>query len=316
MQQVGTNGSLIKLAIPAGLEPATYSLGNCRSILLSYGTVSSRYQIYGADGTPLFQGFTQIFILLLVGLSAAPAGAMPLLCTPEAATPLDLASVALDGTLTAPDGRHFRLAGIVWPDALEPGRRAALKSVLEQAVLSETLSYTPAAPPDRWGIQPIYLFVTEKHGAAPAFWLQGGLVEAGLAPGWPELPQLCWHHLMQFEKIARRAHRGFWAPRAQAARHRVLAAHPGANLGRRMVARWKVISVRQSQILTYVNIVPFFRVGPSLGLTGKQVQDLAKQGRDPARMAGHFVVARFVSGPAGLQRARLAQGDALVLDED
>ncbi len=40
------------LAIPAGLEPATYSLGNCRSIQLSYGTgpVRSRRLITEAAG--------------------------------------------------------------------------------------------------------------------------------------------------------------------------------------------------------------------------------------------------------------------------
>ena len=28
-----------KVVPPAGLEPATYSLGNCRSVLMSYGGV-------------------------------------------------------------------------------------------------------------------------------------------------------------------------------------------------------------------------------------------------------------------------------------
>jgi hypothetical protein len=31
------------LVIPAGLEPATYRLGICRSILMSYGTMLSIY---------------------------------------------------------------------------------------------------------------------------------------------------------------------------------------------------------------------------------------------------------------------------------
>lgn len=41
---MSTSGAsaLFALAIPAGLEPATYSLGNCRSIQLSYGTEPKR----------------------------------------------------------------------------------------------------------------------------------------------------------------------------------------------------------------------------------------------------------------------------------
>jgi len=264
----------------------------------------------------LLARLAQFFAALCMLLALTPARALPLLCEAEGANPLDLVSVAEDGTLGARDGQRFRLAGIVWPDTLEPGRRAALRARLAQVILPESLTFKPAAPPDRWGIQPIYLFVTEKGSSAPPFWLQAGIAEAGLAPGWPELPSLCWTQLMQFEKVARRARRGFWAPRAQAARHRALAANPAAHVGRRMVARWKVISTRKSQILTYVNIVPFFRVGPSLGLTGRQIQALGKQGHDPANLPGHFVIARFVSGPSGLSRARIAQGEALVRDED
>jgi hypothetical protein len=306
----------MKLAIPAGLEPATYSLGNCRSILLSYGTVSSRYQIYPTDGTPLLARLIQFFGVTMLLLAAAPAGAMPLLCEADGASPLAPTAVALDGTLSTREGQRFRLAGLLWPDALEPGRRAALKAAVEQALHGADLTYKPAAPPDRWGIQPIHLFVVEQGGTRPPFWLQAGIVEAGLAPAWPELPDLCWAQLMPFEQEARRAHRSFWAPRAQAARHRALATNPEAHRGRRMVARWKIHSVRKSQILTYVNIVPFFRVGPSLGLTGKQVQQLVKQGQDPAQMTGRFVVVRFVAGANALSRARIAQGASLMLDED
>jgi hypothetical protein len=45
------------LASPAGLEPATYSLGNCCSIRLSYGDTQRFFALLGSLGTadPLVQ---------------------------------------------------------------------------------------------------------------------------------------------------------------------------------------------------------------------------------------------------------------------
>lgn len=37
------------MAPPAGLEPATYSLGNCRSVLMSYGGVGRNNNAVAAD---------------------------------------------------------------------------------------------------------------------------------------------------------------------------------------------------------------------------------------------------------------------------
>ncbi len=249
----------------------------------------------------------------LVG--SALAAPLPLACEPEGAGALELAGIAPDGTLTATDGTGFRLAGILWPDRLEPARRQALSTYISASLAGETLAYKPAGPPDRWGIRPAYLFVQEAGSGATPFWLQAGLVAAGLTPAWPELPTPCWQRLLAYESRARGDRRGFWAPRAQAARHSRMAQAASDQLGRRLVARWRVAAVRQGTWLTYVNFTPLFRVGPALALTSKQVQRLAEQGLPPETLVGRFVVVRLIAGPAGLKRARLAQAEGLMPDD-
>lgn len=260
----------------------------------------------------------QLATLAFLAAFCAAANAQPLLCEPAQATPFTLDRVEPDGTIVTQENKRLRLAGVVWPDALEPERRKAVHERLERALARETLTYKPAGAPDRWGIESAHVFVREHHGQAeaPPFWLQAGLAEAGVLPAWPELPELCWKTLMTHERIARRAHRGYWAPRAQAARHRAVSAEPEAHLGRRMVARWKVFSTRKSQILTYVNITPRFRVGPSVGLTRKQVEAMPRFGPALENLSGRYIVARLLAGRNGLTRVRLAAGEALMLDED
>ena len=301
------------MVIPAGLEPATYSLGNCRSIQLSYGTVSSPYQISKTDGTTLLR---RLIAFAALGLITTSASAQPLLCEAEGAAPVEITRIEPDGTLVPRQGPSLRMVGIVWPDALEPAAREKARTTLLGAIKEDIITIKPAGPADRWGIVPAHVFLREKGSEAAPFWLQAGLVEQGLVPAWPELPDLCWKTLISHERAARSARRGYWAPRAQAYRHRVIQAAPQDHLARRMVARWRVFSTRKSQVLTYVNITPSFRVGPSIGLTARQVDMLNRQGNPPETLAGRKIIVRFLSGPAGLLRVRLAQGDALIPDED
>ena len=61
---------LTEMVIPEGLEPPTYRLGICRSILMSYGTTVAVYN-YSSAATRLIVGletrFTQIIMLPLTG---------------------------------------------------------------------------------------------------------------------------------------------------------------------------------------------------------------------------------------------------------
>ncbi|HRE20031.1 MAG TPA: hypothetical protein PKW21_03240 [Rhabdaerophilum sp.] len=218
----------------------------------------------------------------------------------------ELVLVDAGGVITLADGFRIRLAGIVWPDHLEPRQRKALAAILERAAVGQTLRWKPAAGPDRWGVTPAHLFIQEPDGGRAPFWLQAGLVENGLTPVWPEgLGKDCLDMLAAHEAIAIRARRGIWAPRAQATRHRMIEAARDAHAGRRMVALWRVRSVKPWRSMHFVNIVPSFRGGPSVGLTRKQVKALVDSGTNPAEWRGRWVVARFVLGSAGLSRIRV-----------
>ena len=244
------------------------------------------------------------FFVTLLALAPLPAPAAP--CDATGALKTSLAAVTADGVMTLSEGFRVRLAGIVWPDHLEPHQRTALAAILERAVLGQALTWKPAARPDRWGVTPVDLFLQEPDGTRAPFWLQAGLVENGLVPAWPEgLAKDCLDRLTAHEALAIRARRGIWAPRAQAARHRTIEAAREAHAGRRMVALWRVRSVKPWRSMHFVNIVPSFRGGPSIGLTRKQVTALVDSGRNPAEWRGRWIVARFVLGPAGLSRIRV-----------
>lgn len=300
------------MVIPTGFEPVAYSLGNCRSILLSYGTLCFRYQKFYRECTLLARQV--LFFAFLIGtmLAASHSEAAPLAlpCEPEGALRTEIAGHDEDGIFTITEGYRIRLANIIWPDHLEPGQRQLLASQLDAAMKEQEISWKPAAGPDRWGVTPAHLFLKEKGGMLQPFWLQGGLVEAGILPGWPDQPNSpCWTRLKEHEAVAIKARKGYWAPRAQAARHRTLEASREAHAGRKIAALWRVRSVRPWRSMHFVNFVPSFRGGPSIGLTRKQMTLLSEAQKNPAQWQGKWIIARFLVGTAGLSRLRVESID-------
>lgn len=302
------------MVIPTGFEPVAYSLGNCRSILLSYGTISSEYQKSRADCTQLLRlpsFFAVVVFCVGQSLLSPRAAATPLPCDAEGAVETTIAGHDADGIFSLPEGYRLRLANIIWPDHLETGRRGELSTRLSEALKDQNVSWKPVAGPDRWGITPVNLFIREKNGALAPFWLQAGLVEAGLVATWPEpLHAACWTRLAAHEAIAIKARRGYWAPRAQSARHRAIAANPEAHAGQRLAALWQVKSVRPWRSMHFVNFMPSFRGGPSIGLTRRQMVNFGEAkktdpGKDPLLWPGKWIVARFIIGSRGLSRLRV-----------
>jgi hypothetical protein len=244
-----------------------------------------------------------VFLLLIMAPAARPA---PLPCDPDGALPMAITAIEADGTIRIGDGLALRLANIVWPDHLEAGRRAHLVARLKAATEGQRVAWKPAAGPDRWGNVPAHLFVQEPDGRLSPFWLQAGMVEAGLVPAWPDPDNAaCWQRLAAHERLAITRRRGYFAPRAQAARHRMIETNRQAHAGRPLVATWRVASVRKWRSLVFVNFAPSFRGAPSLGLTGRQVSQLGDSGQNVAAWQGKRIVARFIIGSGGLSRLRV-----------
>jgi hypothetical protein len=235
--------------------------------------------------------------------AATQAAALP--CEPADALATEITGPDEDGVIRLKEGFRIRLANIVWPDPLQPRLRESLRATLSNALAGQKISWKPAAGPDRWGVTPAHLFVKEASGDLPPFWLQAGLAETGLVPAWPDPAGACMDRIAEHEASAIRARRGIWAPRAQAERHRVIQSNPAMHAGRRIVALWRVRSVKPWRSMHFVNIVPSFRGGPSIGLTRKQVTALNAAGKKPADWKGKWILARFVLGPAGLSRIRV-----------
>lgn len=255
-------------------------------------------------------------IALLMPDSAGAQALKPSACALEGALAAEIGAIAPDGTITLKEGLLLRLANIVWPDHLESGVRDKLAKGLTETLHGQRVSWKPAAGPDRWGIVPAFLFVqepmVENQPDLPPFWLQAGMLEAGLVPAWPEFQHgNCWEILLGHEKIAVGKRRGHWAPRVQAQRLAQIAANPAAHGGRRVVVQWRVSGARKWRDLVFLNIGSRAREGASISLSPATISALTARGLAPDNLAGQRIIARIAVPAEGLRRARLESAEHL-----
>lgn len=255
-------------------------------------------------------------IALMLPSNAGAQALKPSACALEGALAAEIGSIASDGTITLKEGLLLRLANIVWPDHLEPGVRTRLAKGLTETLHGQRVSWKPAAGPDRWGIVPAFLFVqepkVENQPDLPPFWLQAGMLEAGLVPAWPEFPHgNCWETLLSHEAIAVGKRRGHWAPRVQAQRLARIGADPAAHGGRRVVVQWRVSTARKWRDLVFLNIGSHARDGASISLSPATISALTTLGFAPDHLAGQRIIARISVPAEGLRRARLESAEHL-----
>jgi hypothetical protein len=169
------------MASRIGLEPITSSLGNLRSILMSYRdlpqtvcTIGLRFVKHGRfANSALTLPYRALALCVLVSCAAVS----PVLasCGPDDLERVRLQSVSPEGDLILADSRRLRLAGLFLqnPDLtahLKPGDALAI------GILGETK--------DRWSRAPAIVF-TLKDAADPQ-WLQEMLLRGGQALARPE----------------------------------------------------------------------------------------------------------------------------------
>jgi hypothetical protein len=213
----------------------------------------------------------------------------------------------------------LRLANIAWPDHLEPNLREKLANGLVESFRDQRVSWKAVAQPDRWGAIPAFIFVQEPDSpsatALPPFWLQAGMVEAGLVPAWPEITGECWEELLTHEAVAIGQRRGYWAPRVQSRRLAGIEADPPRQAGRRMAVIWTISGVRRWREIFFLNIRNSARAGPALSATATTISALTRRGLPPESLVNRRVVARFIVAHEGLSRSRLESADHLTVLE-
>lgn len=238
-------------------------------------------------------------------------------CTPAGAKPASTITLKHDGVLHIDGDIRLSLAGVLWPDALEEEARDQLYQSLTNALAGQIISWKPAGTANRWGIMPAYLFVQEKGTTLPPFWLQAGMVEAGLTPAWPNLLEKpCWQALLAHERSAQHKNLGYWASTAQTKRHATINADLAAHQGRHLVARWRVSSVKAGRAVQFINLAEATRNGSALWLSQNQATNFAKIGKNSADWQGKWIILRFVLNEHGFRRIRVETTEHVdILDE-
>jgi endonuclease YncB( thermonuclease family) len=206
---------------------------------------------------------------------------------------------ALDGrSFVLADGREVRLAGIEVPPLPVPGRfdpaagggEASRQELAKFAGSEIVLRQAEAQPTDRYGRLVGYAFSTTGSGE---ILVQSELVGAGLARVAVRAgDRACAAELLSREKVARRAKLGLWAgPYYES----LDAEHPAevlAQRGRFALVEGKVVSVRESGPIIYVNFGRHWATDFTVTILKRNERNFLAAGLEPRKLADRRVLVR------------------------
>lgn len=229
------------------------------------------------------------------GMGAVLAAACALANTAVAcgAAPLGQAKVVSipdSRTIGLEDGRLVKLAGIEW---VVPADSA--KAALVELLLDRTVSLKGGPSLDRYGR--IYAFPFVSGSETP---VQYALLERGLAVMGGRIgDKACASALLDQERVARSAGRGFW----NSGERRHGANDPKMVLrdqGRFAIVEGRVLSVRESGSVIYVNFGRRWSEDFTVTIAKRNEQTFIKEGLPPKSLSGKDVRVRgFVEERSG-----------------
>jgi endonuclease YncB( thermonuclease family) len=240
---------------------------------------------------------------LMFGIFAAAAGerpAQPSACGGGAIIARGAAAHVLDGrSFVLGDGRDVRLAGIEVPllplpghaDPAAGGGEAARQDLAKRLTGAEiVLRQAEAQPTDRYGRLVGYGF---RSGPDGEILLQSELLAAGFARVAARAgDRACTAELLGRENSARRAKLGLWAgPYYES----LDAEHPAdvlAQRGRFALVEGKVVSVRESGPLIYVNFGRHWATDFTVTILKRNERNFLAAGLEPRKLAGRRVLVR------------------------
>lgn len=220
---------------------------------------------------------------LLLGLWPAN-GALACEMTAQA-EPASVVAVDVRGDLLLDDGRILKPASILWPGAEAPARRRALQTRLAVMLVGAPVAVDPVGVRDRWGRQAAQVFVLRGH--QPPLWLQGQLLEDGVARAWLNSGEAgCRSAVRTFEMLAREGRLGTWSVLGQRLHARSLRQMRAAGYGATVVYEGVVQSVRRGRSMTFVNFVGPRATTPSWFVPQRLERNLTRSGHNLALLAG------------------------------
>jgi endonuclease YncB( thermonuclease family) len=248
--------------------------------------------------------------LVAVALSAAAAAQAqtpsiakkPAAVKPVASAECKLTTVAtgtvasvVDGrTLVLDDGREVRLAAIEVAPPSEPAGETA-KAALEALTAGHAIELraagdNPAPETDRYGRLFAHVYVTREGNAR---WVEAELIARGNARVSARVGErACANALLARERAARASNLGLWADPVYVIRPADDAAAVAAERGRFAIVEGKVLSVRESGPVIYVNFGRRWTQDFTVTIAKRNEAAFTSAGLEPKRLQGRRVRVR------------------------